>query len=73
MSVTILKNAEGYIGGYVVTPPIADSPVSYLNADGNFLTSFHIFASDEEKKTASLIIEKLRKSYPKEEPFICPK
>ena len=67
--VIVLKNSKGLIGGYILQPSIPDSPIPYLDSNGNILTSFHIFGTDEEKSKAQSIIEKLRKEFPLEEPL----
>lgn len=71
--VTVLKDSEGFIGGYVVNLPVGDTPISYLDADGNFLTFFHIFGSNAEKKEANKIINDLKNRFPIEESLICSK
>ncbi len=72
-TIMVLKNNAGQIGGYTVTLPITDTPITYLNPQGKVLTSFHIFGSDEEKAIATRIIDDLRKEFPIETPLICPK
>jgi len=69
--VTIMKNGQGEIGGYFVTLPIVDSQISYLVANGDFLISFHIFDTDENKQKVSKVIDELRQRYPIEEPLVC--
>jgi hypothetical protein len=67
----ILKNAGGLTGGYVLVPAIRDSSIPYFDANGVHLTSFHIFDSAEKKKTASTVIEQLRREFPLEETVDC--
>ncbi len=71
-TVTVLKDAAGFIGGYMITIPIGDTPVTYLDIEGEFLTSFYIFGTDEEKEKASKIIDSLLKRFPIIEPLACP-
>lgn len=70
-TVKVLKNVAGDIGGYVLLPPIRDSLIPYLDAEGDALASFHIFASDEEKRKAMAIITPLRRQFPVEETLDC--
>lgn len=72
MLVRVLKDPEGNIGGFIVNAPIRDSPISYLDANGEFLTSFHIFGPPKEKEAASKIIERLMKRFSHIEPLVCP-
>jgi len=62
--VTVLKNAQGDIGGYVVQLLLMDSGAGYYDCDGEPLTSFHIFAPDEEKNAAMEIITPLMEQFP---------
>jgi hypothetical protein len=81
-TVTVMKDANGNIGGYVVTildldsgvqqKPLLDSPVTYLDTDGNELTVSHIFNTPLQQTQAEKIIESLRKQFPIEEPLRCP-
>lgn len=70
-AVKVLKNAAGDIGAYVLQPPIRDSLIPFLDAEGEALTSFHIFASDEEKRRAMAIITPLRQQFPLEAALDC--
>jgi hypothetical protein len=70
-NVKVLKDASGAIGGYVLQPAIRDAPIPYLDRDGNILTSFHIFGSDQEKRSAMAIIGPLTKRFPVEERLDC--
>ncbi|MBS0308968.1 MAG: hypothetical protein JSS58_08360 [Proteobacteria bacterium] len=70
-TVKVLKNADGDIGGYVLIPSIRDSLIPFLDAEGEALTSFHIFASDEDKNKAEAIITPLRQQFPLEEALDC--
>ncbi|MEN9353395.1 MAG: hypothetical protein RL318_720 [Fibrobacterota bacterium] len=72
MRVTVLRNAQGDIGGYVSQVLILDSGIGYLDCDGKPLTSFHIFAPDEEKAAASKIIKELTRQFPVHEVLECP-
>lgn len=69
--VTVLRNADGEIGGYVLQPAIRDAPIPYLDAEGEALTAFHIFAGAAEKRDAMNIITPLRQHFPIEEPLSC--
>ena len=69
--VVILKNSNGLIGGYVLVPAIMDSPIPYLDSNGNGLALFHIFDPAEKKKEASAIIDQLRMQFPIEAPLDC--
>jgi len=71
--ITVLRNHDGDIGGYVVQMLILDSGIGYLDCDGGALTSFHIFAPDEEKRAASVIIHELTRQFPEREVLECPK
>lgn len=70
-TVTVLKNPEGLIGGYVLQPAIRDSPIPYLDSNGEKIASFHIFGSDEEKANAMEIIDPLTTEFPIEELLSC--
>jgi hypothetical protein len=70
--VTVLRDGAGNIGGYTHTLQIADSPIYYLDAQGQDYAMFHIFGSDEEKARNQPLIDKLRKAYPSEESLSCP-
>ena len=70
--VSILKNAQNRIGGYVLQPAIMDAPIPYLDCEGQPLTTFHIFGSDVEKKKATKIIDPLIKRFPIREALVCP-
>jgi len=72
-TVRVLKNAKGLIEGYVLQPSIGDSPISYLDCNGDFLTSFYIFGANSEKANAMKIIDPLREEFPIEEPLDCGK
>jgi hypothetical protein len=61
--ITAYRDAAGRVGGYALLPAIPDSPIPYLDCDGNQLTSFHIFGSDAEKAQASRIIGALTKQF----------
>jgi hypothetical protein len=69
--VKILKDADGNIGGYVLQPAIRDAPIPFLDHEGNMLTSFHIFGSDEEKRAAMAIVGPLTKRFPAQERLSC--
>ena len=69
--VKVLRNSEGAIGAYVLQPTVMDSPIPYLDCNGEPLTVFHIFAPDAEKQRASAIIDPIRSAYPVEEPLRC--
>jgi len=71
--VTILKDSNGRIGGYMLQPAILDDPISYLDCHGNHLTSFHIFGSNDEKEKAMQIITPLMEQFPLHEPLDCGK
>jgi hypothetical protein len=70
--VTVLRNSQGEIGGYISQLLILDSGIDFLDCDGELLTSFHIFAPDEEKAAASKIIKELTKQFPVREVLTCP-
>ena len=72
-SVTVMRDASGKIGGYVYSSGIMDSPVVYLNPEGEQVAMFHIFGSDEEKQRDTPIIEALRQAYPEQTALECPK
>jgi hypothetical protein len=71
--VTVLRNAQGEIGGYMAQLLILDSGIDFLDCDGKLLTSFHIFAPDAEKAAASRIIAELTAQFPVREVLECPK
>jgi len=71
--VTVLRNSQGEIGGYISQLLILDSGIDFLDCDGELLTSFHIFADDQEKEAASRIIAELTKQFPVREVLACPK
>jgi len=70
-TVTVLRNAAGNIGGYVLVRSVMDSPVFYLDPQGEQLALFHIFGSDQEKHKNAPIIDALRAGYPLESALQC--
>jgi hypothetical protein len=48
-----------------------DSPIPFLDSNGNIIAMFHIFDSPEKKKEASTIIDQLRMKFPTEERLDC--
>jgi len=70
--VKVLKDSAGRIGGYMHAMQIPDSPIYYLDAQGQDYAMFHIFGSDQEKAKNQPLIDKLRKAFPFEEPLACP-
>jgi hypothetical protein len=71
-SVLVLRNSEGAIGGYIVRQQVMDSPLTYLNALGESLVTFYVFASDEEKAKAEPIVRDIMARYPLQTPLVCP-
>ncbi len=69
---TVMKDAEGNIGAYIVSLPITDTPVTYIDPEGKQITSFYIFATPEENETPLKIIANLQKKFPNNSIFICP-
>ena len=67
--VTVLKDAKGRVGGYMIQSAVMDDPVTYLDCDGNHLTAFHIFGTDEDKASATQIITPLMEQFPQHEPL----
>lgn len=60
-----LKDAAGNIGAYTVNRQIpGDSPVTYLDIDGNFLASFHIFSKHDDQDKYDKIIKRLKERFP---------
>ena len=72
IKVSVLKNSKGEIGGYKINMPVDDTPIPYLDANGQQIASFHIFDTDENKAAASKIISQLTSEFPVEEPLKCP-
>jgi hypothetical protein len=70
-SVKVLKDAEGNIGGYALQPAIRDAPIPFLDHEGNMLATFHIFGSDDEKRSAMDIVGPLTKRFPVQEMLDC--
>ena len=70
--VIILRNGKGDIGGYKINMPVGDTPIPYLDVNGEQIASFHIFDTDENKAAASKIISQLTSEFPVEEPLKCP-
>jgi hypothetical protein len=68
----VLRNADGVYGGFVTHPRVLDGPISYHDRSGAYLTTFHIFGSDEEKAAASAIISPLVAKFPRQEELVCP-
>lgn len=72
LSVKVLKDSAGFIGGYTYTRLIRDSPIYYLDAEGQPYAMFHIYGPAEEKAKNTPLIDTLREAYPIEEPLPCP-
>ncbi len=68
----VLRDAEGRYGGFVLHSGVLDSPIAFHDRSGAYLTTFHIFASDEEKAAASAIIDPLVAKFPRQEDVVCP-
>lgn len=68
----VLRDAQGRYGGFVLHSGVLDSPIAFHDRSGAYLTTFHIFGSDEEKAAASALIDPLTKSFPSQEPLECP-
>jgi hypothetical protein len=68
-----LKNSEGLIGGYVLQPTIIDNPISYYDCNGKYLTTFHIFDSDDKRTAATNIVTQLTQQFPVQEGLDCSK
>jgi hypothetical protein len=69
--VKVRKDRQGAIGAYVLQPAIRDAPIPYLDHEGNALATFHIFGSDEEKRSATAVIQPLLTRFPIEEALDC--
>lgn len=72
ISVTVMRDSAGHIGGYIYKRLILDSPISYLDPKGNEVAMFHVFGSPEEKAKNAPIIDSLRAGYPLEAELACP-
>jgi len=70
--VGVLRDREGRLGGFMSHSGVLDSPISWYDRSGTYLTTFHIFAPDQEKAAASAIIDPLVAKYPVTEPLVCP-
>jgi hypothetical protein len=68
----VLRDAEGRYGGFVLHSGVLDSPIAFHDRSGSYLTTFHIFGSDEEKRAASAIIDPLTAKFPHQEALECP-
>jgi hypothetical protein len=62
--VQTLANASGHIGGYAVSETIPDAPITFFDAAGNTVGSFHIFSEPQTTETTPGAVERLRTSYP---------
>lgn len=59
-----LCDATGAVGGYVVTGLVMDGPVTYLDANGSWLGTFHIFSDPQKTEVAAGAIDALTKAFP---------
>ena len=72
ITVQVLKDSAGNIGGYSEHTSVLDSPIQYLDREGKPLALFHIFGSAEERRKNAPIIAALTRAFPIEEPLVCP-
>ena len=68
----VFASETGEVGGYSVSAPIMDSPVTYYRPDGQPVGSFHIFATAEENAAARPIIDALSLRFPVQQTVVCP-
>jgi hypothetical protein len=74
LMVTVFKDKEGNVGGYVVSrTDVMDTPVTYFDAYGEHYATFHIFGTDVEKKQAGEKIALLKKRFPLSHSVDCSK
>jgi hypothetical protein len=71
--VALMTNTAGEIGGYHVTRPIRDSPITYFRADDTVVGGFHIFGDPAENEKSKAAIADLRSRYPQQRSLDCPK
>ena len=67
--VVLFVDEAGQVGGYRAGLAIMDSPISYFDADGNLLGTFHIFGPPAENDAAQAARARLQASYPIERPL----
>jgi hypothetical protein len=71
VSLSALEDRDGVVGAYIVNLDILDSPVEYLDAHGQHLATFHIFAPEAERKKAKPIIDRYTKRFPVQKSLDC--
>jgi len=67
--VVLFVDGGGAVGGYRAGMAILDSPISYFDATGALLGTFHIFGPPEENAAAEAALAELKARYPIERPL----
>ena len=62
--IVLFVDAVGNVGGYRAGLAIMDSPISYFDAEGGLLGTFHIFGPPEDNATAQAALAELQSRYP---------
>ncbi len=72
-TVTEYSNAEGSIGGYVLTPSpqIDDGAPSLYDEDGTLIATGTMFASQEQRDAFNEKIATLKRDFPIEKEVVC--
>lgn len=65
--VKVHKDRTGAIGAYSVTSEIIDSPITYLDVNGNVIAEFHLLSKCEKEKEYKKIIAEIHRRFPVEE------
>lgn len=66
-SLSVFRNDQGLIGGYVSHDAILDSPIHYYDANGKYLGTFHIFGDSTENRKTEVVVTEMKKHFPHED------
>ncbi len=60
-----LEDEAGNLGGYTVSGPVMDGPITYLDARGEVIGVFHIFGDPQTTENVPGTIARLNAQFPK--------
>lgn len=64
-NVNALEDDAGNLGGYAVTGPVMDGPVTYLDANGDEVGTFHIFSKPQTTEKVPGTIAGINARFPR--------
>lgn len=67
--VVLFVDEAGNVGGYRAGMAIMDSPISYFDAAGALVGTFHIFGPAADNDAANAALERIRAGFPIERPL----